>query len=266
MASRKELKQEARERRQAQEAQAARAATRRRRLGMLAAAVAAAAVVVVVAIVVSSGGGGGKGGVSGALLRGAQARTLVAGVDGTLGGAEQSGARLGRASAPVSMAYFGDLQCPVCRTFTEDALDQVIAAYVVPGRLKITYRSLETATQDPSTFSTQQVAALAAGRQNRLWQYVELFYRQQGTENSGYVTEAFLRGVAAQVPGLDVARWQADRRRAALADQVRADTTAAGIAGADATPTLVVTGPRGSRSLTGAVPFAEVRSAIDAVA
>jgi hypothetical protein len=35
---------------------------------------------------------------------------------------------------------------------------------VRPGKLKIEYRSLETATREPETFHTQQLAALAAGK------------------------------------------------------------------------------------------------------
>ena len=44
----------------------------------------------------------------------------------------------------------------------------------------------------------------AAGQQDRLWNVSELIYRNQGTENSGWVTNAFLRSVGAGVPGLDV--------------------------------------------------------------
>src|SRR5205807_9810713 len=75
----------------------------------------------------------------------------------------QSGNTLGRPNAPVTMQYFGDLQCPVCKSFTEGALQPLIQNYVRPGILKIEFRSLETATREPETFRTQQVAALAAG-------------------------------------------------------------------------------------------------------
>jgi protein-disulfide isomerase len=32
--------------------------------------------------------------------------------------------------------------------------------------------------------------------QNRMWQFTDLFYLNQGQENSGYVTASFLRGIA----------------------------------------------------------------------
>ena len=36
---------------------------------------------------------------------------------------------------------------------------------------------------------------LAAGQQNKLWNATDLFYRNQGEENSGYVTDDFLTKV-----------------------------------------------------------------------
>jgi protein-disulfide isomerase len=69
-------------------------------------------------------------------------------------------------------------------------------------------------------FKIQQVAALAAGKQQKAWQYLELFYHQQGEENSGYVNESYLQGLAQQVPGLDVAKWTNDRSDPVLATAV----------------------------------------------
>ena len=39
--------------------------------------------------------------------------------------------------------------------------------------------------REPEVFKSQQVAALAAGKQNKLWHFVETFYRVQGEEGSG---------------------------------------------------------------------------------
>ena len=45
--------------------------------------------------------------------------------------------------------------------------------------------------------------AEASGAQDRLWTFIARFFEHQGPENSGYVTDAFLRTVAAEA-GLDV--------------------------------------------------------------
>ena len=49
-----------------------------------------------------------------------------------------------------------------------------------------------------------------------MWNYLELFYHQQGEENTGYVTERYLQELAQQVPGLNLATWTRDRSEPAL--------------------------------------------------
>ena len=112
---------------------------------------------------------------------------------------------LGNPNAPVTLQYFGDLECPICKEFTLGALPTIIQKWVRTGKLKIEYRSLETATREPEVFKTQQVAALAAGKQNKMWNFIETFYHEQGEEDCGYVNESYLQGIAQQVPGLNLA-------------------------------------------------------------
>jgi protein-disulfide isomerase len=261
MASRKEQKQAARAHREELARKRAAEDQRRRRLSLLLAIAVLAAAVIAIVVATSSGGGSGSAG----LARGTKATALGRQVDAQLRGIPQAGMRLGSPSAPVTMTYFSDLECPVCRAFTLDSLGQVIAGAVRSGKLQLQYRSLQTATPDATTFVRQQAAALAAGEQNRLWQYVELFYRQQGQEGTGYATDAFLTGLARQIPGLDLARWQQARGSAALAGKVRSDATAASVAGASATPTLVIKGPKGGKTLSGLVGASTLSSAVAAV-
>jgi protein-disulfide isomerase len=221
----------------------------------------AAFLIVAVAVAVAGAGGSKPG-----LQRGAQAARTVSHASSLLAGIDQAGDVLGDPGAPVAMTYFGDLECPVCRAFTIDTLPQIIADQVRTKRLQIRYRSLETATSDPGTFTSQQVAALAAGAQDRMWQFVELFYAQQGPEGSGYVTASYLQNLAKQVPGLDVPRWSQERASSALADHVAADRVEAIKDGATATPTLIISGPRGTKTLSGNVPYRDVASAIGDVA
>jgi protein-disulfide isomerase len=260
MSSRREQKEQARAQREELAHRQALADQRRRRLMTLLGIAVAAGAVIAIVVAVSSGGSKSK-----SLATGKQATATVRQVSGLLAGIPQSGNRLGAPSARVTMTYFGDLECPVCRDFTLSSLPQVIAQQVRSGKLQIVYRALETATPDAPTFQRQQAAALAAGRQNRMWQYVELFYHEQGQEGTGYATDAYLTGLARQVPGLDVAKWSTDRQAGALLNEVRADATAASVAGASATPTLVIKGPKGSRKLDGLVSPAAVTSAVAAV-
>jgi protein-disulfide isomerase len=153
----------------------------------------------------------------------AAAVTTARRVEALLAGIPQSANVLGSPVAPVTLKWFGDLECPFCRAFTLGALPSLIQRWVRRDQLRIEYRSMETATHEPAVFKLQQIAALAAGQQNKMWNFIELFYHEQGQEDSGYVTETYLQGLALQIPGLDLPRWTADRDSPALAHEVTAD-------------------------------------------
>jgi protein-disulfide isomerase len=169
--------------------------TRDRRLWLLAGAAALAAVIVVVAIVVSQGGAEDEE-PSGAPA----ARPLVEGIP-------QDGVSLGDPNAPATLIEFADLQCPFCAEFATQALPTVIDSYVRDGRLRLELRLL--AFIGPDSERARQWAN-AAALQDRLWNYTERLYAEQGPENSGYATPQFLTRLARQTPGLDVEQLRAD--------------------------------------------------------
>ena len=140
----------------------------------------------------------------------------------------------------MTLQYFGDLECPICKEFTLGALPLVIDKWVRSGKVRIEYRSLETATREPETFKKQQVAAYAAGLQNKMWYFIETFYHEQGEEDSAYVTEAYLDGLAQQVPGLNYAEWQKRRGDSKLLSEVEEDAQAANSRGFTGTPSFLI--------------------------
>jgi protein-disulfide isomerase len=243
--TRKQRREQARaERKAAEEAHAAGAA-RRRRLTQLGGAVAVVVVAIVVILIATSGGGGSGAANTKAVTENNKAgREQVSLVESEVNGIPQKGTVLGNPAAPVTLQYFGDLECPICKEFTLNALPKIIQKYVRTGKVKVEYRSLETATREPEVFREQQVAAYAAGKQNKAWYFIEPFYHEQGQEDSGYVTEAYLQGLAKQVPGLDLAKWTEDRGDTALQAQLAADTQEANNRGFTGTPSFLV-GPSG---------------------
>ena len=171
---------------------------------------------------------------------GTQAQRTDAEVTSLLAGIPQRGNVLGDPKAPVTVQYFADLECPYCRLFTLGVLPSLIQSYVRRGKLKIEYRSLETATRNPETFKIQQVAALAAGKQNKMWDFIDLFYHEQGHEGSGYVTERYLRDLAQRVTGLNLIGWTAARDDPELVDAITSDARVASNAGLRSTPTFLL--------------------------
>jgi protein-disulfide isomerase len=263
MSSRTERKEQARNRRLAEERALQERARRRLRVRMLGGVAVVAAAVVAVGIAVSTGASG-----SSPKPQSVAAEKTAATVDALLNGIPESGSTLGSPNAKVTLTEFGDLKCPICRQFALGAEKQLIERDVRAGRLKIDYRSLCTATcagPQPGVFSTQQAAALAAGKQNRAWYYIELFYHLQGDETTSYVTPSFLDNLAKLVPGLNYRKWVSDRGSATLAGRLSADQRAAHAAGFSGTPSVIVKGPNGVRKIAYLGDYATYEAAIKAV-
>ena len=105
------------------------------------------------------------------------------------------------------MIEFVDLQCPYCAKFDREVLPAVIERFVRTGRLRLELRPLRRLGPQSASAGA---AVVAAGMQDRMWEFADLFYRNQGRENSGYVNAAFLRRLAVAVPGLDAVKLRRD--------------------------------------------------------
>jgi protein-disulfide isomerase len=211
---------------------------RRRRAQLLSAAAFTGIVVVAIVIVAIGQGGGGSGGDT--------QLEHVAVVEDQLAGVPQHGTVLGDPAAKVTLVEFGDLQCPICKAFSEEVLPRVIAGSVRRGEAKVDFRNY-TIISEQSVLAG--AAALAAGEQGRGWNFIDVFYRNQGEERSGYVTDAFLTSLAkgAKVP--DLARWNRERKSKRLRHEVARTTSEAEALGFEGTPSFRVEGPGGSESI-----------------
>jgi protein-disulfide isomerase len=253
--TRKERRELAREQRRALERAQEDMRARRKRLRQLASVLGVVVVGIVVVAIASS-----SGGVRTIVPRSAGARQAANAVTTLLAGIPQQRNALGAPTAPVTLQYFGDLECPVCRSFTQSALPALVGRWVRPGAVRIEYRSLQTATREPEVFESQQLAALAAGRQGKLWNFVETFYAEQLQEGSGYVTPRFIDGIAEQVPGLSPGAWSAARGDPRLAEQLNVDAQAANAHGLDGTPAFLIGRTGGAMSRLEPSSFTEARA------
>jgi protein-disulfide isomerase len=264
MASRKEQKEAARQRRLAEEQARAERARRDRRLRMLGGTVVGAIIVVVVAIVISSGGSGTH------VVKpdSPSAKKAQNAVNKLLAGIPQQGNTLGSPSAKVTVTEYGDLVCPVCKSFALGAESQLVANEVRAGKVKIVYKALETASQtaNNSMFVPSQTAMLAAGNQKKAWNYIELFYHEQGDETQSYVTDNYLGGLAKQISGLNYDQWNSDRGASNLKSQVNSDMTSAAAAGYNATPTILISGPNAqAQPIVSSASYGQLQTAIKSV-
>lgn len=230
---------------------------RSNRLLQLAALLGVAVIIVIAAILISSGGG-----------KKTSPTTAAAGVQNAgqvndlLAGIPQSGITLGKASAPVTIAEFVDPQCPFCRDFAVNELPQVIQRDIRSGKAKLELRMLTFLGPDSVKAGK---AMSAAGQQNKLFNALDILYHNQGEENSGYVTDGYLRGVLGAVPGLNVAKALSAAGSPVVAQELAAVNTLAGRYAVRSTPTVLVGKTGGDLRKAGATA-AEIGKAVQAAA
>jgi protein-disulfide isomerase len=239
---------EARREERLREAQQVGADERRQRLIKLAsAATFLALVVVAVLVVVSSGNSGGD---SGNIVDAKE-------VSQELSGITQKGMVLGDPKAKVTVLEFGDLQCSVCKGYAEGVLPQVIESQVRSAKARLDFRNF---TIIDSRSTPAGAAAIAAGEQGRGWNYIEIFYRNQGAEHSDYVDDKFLTAIAKAAGVPNIAKWNRARKSKAVIAEVEATTAQAQSLGFTGTPSFALKGPA-----TAGIETIETPSSADAL-
>jgi protein-disulfide isomerase len=167
----------------------------RARLIGLAGVLALAAIVVVGLILISGGNDETEAPAAkpGAPTEAQQVEQLYAGIP-------QQGIHLGKPGAPATLVEIADLQCPFCAQYSLTALPAIVRDYVRPGKVRYELHFRSFLGRD--SVRAAGAAAYAAQR-NRMYQFADLFYRNQGPENSDYADSAFIRRIAGQVKDLD---------------------------------------------------------------
>jgi protein-disulfide isomerase len=221
--------------------------TRTRRLWRLGAVAAAAAVIVAGAVAVSSSGGSKP-------APPVTSSSLLAGIP------ENRGV-LGHPKAPVTVTEYVDLQCPICARAAQSTLPALIRDEVRSGKVKLEVRTLSFL--GPDSVRAARVAA-GAERQGKLWAFLEAFYARQGAENSGYVTDGFLREVA-KAAGVDASKALAQADSPFASGRLRRADADAARMNVQGTPTLTVKRGNGPELVLTASPLdaAAVQAELD---
>jgi protein-disulfide isomerase len=226
---------------------------RRRKLLQLASAAVFLAIVGVVVLIVVNANKSNGGDASN--LQG------VAEINRTLAGIPQNGTLLGDPKAPVTLIEFGDLKCPVCASFSAEIVPAVIESKVRSGAARIEFRNFTIIDEQSGPAGA---AALAAGEQGRGWNFLEIFYRNQGVETAPYADDEFLTAVARAAGVPEISRWNRERESARLSGEVEVTSEEAQQLGFTGTPSFAVEGLNGKLEPLGTPGSAgELESAID---
>jgi protein-disulfide isomerase len=136
----------------------------------------------------------------------------------------------GPEDAPLVVEY-GDFECPFCAALSVRLADR---------RLRRVFRHFPVRSSHPRAWPAA-CAAEAAGLQGRFWEMHDSLFEDQGRLEDPHLW------ARARTLGLDLERFDTDRRSDAVVARVRADFTSGVRAGVVTTPTVFA----GGRMLAG---------------
>jgi protein-disulfide isomerase len=144
----------------------------------------------------------------------------------------------GPAAAPAVIVY-GDFECPYCAAFALK-LDRV--------SLRVAYRHFPVRSSHPRAWAAAG-AAEAAARQGRFWEMHDLLFADQGRLEDPHLWKR------AESLGLDLERFDADRRSDGVVSRIRRDFESGVRGGIVTTPTLIA----GERRYAGQIDLAALK-------
>ena len=168
---------------------------------------------------------------------------------------------LGKKDASVTIVEFSDFQCPFCeRAYSGAVTEFKNSNYFKNGEVNLIYKHFPLNSIHPFAQKAGE-AAECANRQGKFWEYHDkLFTNQQALDDTS------LKKYATDIK-LDTAKFNKCLDGGEAAGEVNKETTQATNAGGRGTPYFVVINNKDktTSAVSGAVPFAQFESAIQAV-
>lgn len=169
---------------------------------------------------------------------------------------------IGKADAPLVVAYFFDYQCPYCQQNEETSIGPLVKEYVNTGKARLVFKDFAFLGPDSMTLG-QWARAVWAYAPEKFYDWHHAVFVNQGVEHSGWATSAEITRISTPILGVEgtakvaalVKANSATYQKAMDAD--RDEGSSLGVAG---TPAMIV----GTQLVKGAVPYAQLKSVIDA--
>jgi protein-disulfide isomerase len=149
----------------------------------------------------------------------------------------------------VTIAEFAEFQCPFC-VGASTTLKQLESRY--EGKIRFAWKHLPLTSIHVYAMDAS-IAAEAAKRQGKFWEYHDKLFANQQNLGSDMLTRY------AQDVGLDVDRFERDRSDPELKKRIEADMKEAAALAVSSTPTFFING----RPVVGAMPFETFASIIE---
>lgn len=172
------------------------------------------------------------------------------------------GVTLGSEEAPVTIAEFGDYQCPGCGAFAATVKPQLDLALLQTGKAKFVFYDFPLITIHPHAFLASRAARCALD-QDRYWEYHDTLFRNQSVwSRSQSAPLGLFEDYAAEV-GLEATAFRACLRSDQHALTVTANLQLGILLGVTGTPTVLASQGDGGFQRLGDNSFEGIRGVVE---
>jgi protein-disulfide isomerase len=162
-------------------------------------------------------------------------------------------------SARVTIVEISDFQCPFCREWAEETYPRIDSAYIRTGKARLIFIAFPLPNHTQAYAATE--AAFCAGAQGKFWEMHDALFAAQRSWNGQADAVARFDETAERLR-LDMEKYRDCTQNDRPAPLIVNDIMQAATAGIQGTPTFIL---NGQTVLDGAVSFAEMSRAIDAI-
>ena len=170
---------------------------------------------------------------------------------------------VGNTNAKITIAFWSDFQCPFCKQFELNTLPQIMKEYVDTGKAKVVFMDFAFLGADSTTAGEYSRAVWKLYPSAYFAWRTAMYTAQDDEGDKGFGDAASIDKLNATVAGIDATAVALDVKAHASEYLVlmEADKQQAQKAGLNATPAFVI----GKQTVLGAQPYANFKTAIDAV-
>lgn len=168
---------------------------------------------------------------------------------------------IGKANAPVVIAYWYDYQCPFCKKVEGDVFPQLISEYVNTGKVKIVFKGYPVLGQDSYSAALAERGIWEA-YPDKFFEWHKQMFVKQDEENKGWGNRQDILALAKSL-GMDtdkldklVVEKAADNQK-----QLQADMDEGQSFGVTGTPSFMM----GKKLIVGSVPYEQIKAAVEEV-
>ena len=157
----------------------------------------------------------------------------------------------GNKDAPITIVEFSDIQCPFCARF-HPTMEQAVRDY--PDKVRWVYKHFPLDSIHPYARKASE-ASECAGDQNKFWEYLGKLF-----DNQSQINPSYLNQLAGEM-GLDQSKFDSCLTDGKYTQKVNDDYQEGLKYGVRGTPGNFING----QSISGAVPYAQIKAMIDSL-